>query len=134
MYSTTGAILIVACFGIFNIVSTVIYEKSRDIAILKSMGFAERDIRRIFLLEGVAIGAAGSVFGWGLGYLLIRFLASLRFEVETFMEVTQFILYSTVWHYVIATSMAVLAAAVAAYLPARRAAALNPVDIIRGAA
>jgi lipoprotein-releasing system permease protein len=49
MYSTTGAIMIVAAFGIFNIISTIIHEKSKDIAILRSLGFLETDIQRIFV-------------------------------------------------------------------------------------
>lgn len=133
MYSTTGAILIVACFGIFNVISTVVFEKSRDIAILKSMGFTEGDVRRIFLAEGLAVGVIGSLAGWALGYGLIRFLGALRFEIAGMVEIQGFILYSTAWHYLIATSVAVASATFAAYWPARRAARLNPVDIIRGA-
>ncbi len=56
MYTVVAAIMLVAGFGIFNIISTITHEKARDIAIMKSLGFAETDMRRIFLLEGVAIG------------------------------------------------------------------------------
>ncbi len=134
MYSTTGAILIVACFGIFNIISTVIFEKTRDIAILKSMGFAERDIRRIFLLEGLAVGVVGSLIGCALGLLLTYVLSVLRFNVVGLVEVQRFVLKWWVGHYVIASIMAMIAAAAAAYIPSRRAARVNPVDIVRGAA
>lgn len=134
MYSTTGAILIVACFGIFNIISTVIFEKTKDIAILKSMGFEEGDIRTIFLVEGVTVGVLGSVLGSGLGYGLIRVLATVEFEVESFVKLQGFVLDSTFVHYAIAIGAAVASAALAAYIPARRAARLKPVDIIRGAA
>jgi lipoprotein-releasing system permease protein len=134
MYSTTGAILIVACFGIFNVISTVVFEKSRDVAILKSMGFTEGDIRGIFLAEGLAVGFIGSAVGWALGYGLISFMGALRFKIAGMIEIQGFILYSTVWHYLIATSVAVASATFAAYWPAQRAARLNPVDIIRGAA
>ena len=55
MYSTTGAILVVAAFGIFNIISTVVLEKTRDIAILKSLGFRRlRPAGTVFLFEGLA--------------------------------------------------------------------------------
>ena len=63
MYSVVGAILLVAAFGIYNIISTVVYEKTRDIAILKSLGFAERDILAIFLAEGVIVGILGGIAG-----------------------------------------------------------------------
>ena len=63
MYSVVGAILVVACFGIYNTISTIVMEKTRDIAILKSMGFHARDIRRIFVIEGVIVGLGGSLLG-----------------------------------------------------------------------
>jgi lipoprotein-releasing system permease protein len=132
MYSTVSAILIVACFGIFNVISTVIYEKARDIAILKSMGFAEGDILRVFVIEGLIAGVVGSVLGWALGYAIVEFLASLRFSIEGFVRGEGFFLYRTVWHYAIGAAVATASATFAAWLPARRAARLNPVDIVRG--
>ncbi len=134
MYSTTGAILIVACFGIFNIISTVIFEKTRDIAILKSIGFEARDIRRIFLLEGFAVGLIGSLLGCALGFALTHLLGAVRFDIKAMIETKGFVLKWSVWHYVIASAMAMASAVLAAYLPARRAAGVNPVTIIRGAA
>ena len=79
MYTVVGAILLVACFGIYNVISTVVLEKTRDIAILKSMGFHARDIRRIFVIEGAIIGLGGrpsgtlpSLFSSDLAALLTR--------------------------------------------------------------
>lgn len=132
MYSTVSAILIVACFGIFNVISTVVFEKARDIAILKSMGFAEADIRRIFIIEGLIAGLVGSVLGWLLGYAIVEFLASLRFTIEGFVRGEGFFLYRTPAHYLIGAAVATASATFAAWLPARRAARLNPVDIVRG--
>ena len=132
MYSTVSAILIVACFGIFNVISTVVFEKARDIAILKSMGFAEADIRRIFIIEGLIAGLVGSVLGWLLGYAIVEFLASLRFPIEGFVRGEGFFLYRTPAHYAIGAAVATTSAVFAAWLPARRAARLNPVDIVRG--
>lgn len=134
MYSTVGAILIVACFGIFNVISTVVYEKTRDIAILKSMGFLEADIRRIFLLEGLIVGLIGTVLGWALGFGIVEFLASLEFKMEGFVRTQGFILYRTPLHYLMSGCFAIASAMLAAWLPARRAARLNPVDIVRGSA
>lgn len=134
MYSTVGAILIVAAFGIFNIISTVIHEKTRDIGILKSIGFEERDIRRIFLIEGLLVGLVGTLLGWMLGYGLTRLLGTIRFHIEGFVTAQGFLLNYSITHYLIAGSFAILSATTAAWLPARKAARLNPVDIIRGAA
>lgn len=54
MYTVVAAIMLVAGFGIFNIISTITHEKARDIAIMKSLGFTEADMRILFVLEGVA--------------------------------------------------------------------------------
>lgn len=134
MYSTVGAILIVAAFGIFNIISTVIHEKTRDIAILKSIGFEEGDIRRIFLLEGLAVGIVGTLLGWVLGYGLTQMLGAIRFNIEGIISAQGFFLHYSLIHYLIAGGFAVASSVLAAYLPARKAARLNPVEIIRGAA
>jgi lipoprotein-releasing system permease protein len=134
MYTVVGAILVVAAFGIFNVISTITHEKARDIAILKSLGFAEAAMRRMFLLEGLAIGGAGSALGWLLGLGLVFVLSQVRFELSAIgTEMTRLPLAWTVWHYVLAAGFALLSAGIAGYLPARRAARLNPVDIIRGA-
>lgn len=134
MYSTVGAIMLVACFGIFNIISTVVFEKSRDIAIIKAIGFPEATIRRIFVLEGLAVGLIGTLCGWLLGLALTEILASIDFKIEGFIKTQGFILHRTIVHYLISGGMAIAAATFAAWLPARRAAGLNPVDIVRGAA
>ena len=134
MYTVVGAIMLVAGFGIYNIVSTITHEKARDIAILKSLGFSQGDIQRIFLIEGLAIGAAGSALGWLLGLGLVVALSQVKFEVASAgQELTHLPLAWSIWHYLIAASFALVSAGIAGYLPARQAARLNPVDIIRGA-
>ncbi|MEY9626206.1 ABC transporter permease [Sinorhizobium fredii] len=134
MYTVVGAIMLVAGFGIYNIISTITHEKARDIAIMKSLGFREADMRHLFLLEGVAIGAAGSALGWLLGFFMTYALSLVRFEIAaTGQEMTHLPIAWSLLHYAVASAFALGSAAVAGYLPARRAARLNPVDIIRGA-
>ena len=134
MYSAVGAILVVAAFGIFNILSTVVHEKSRDIAIMKSIGLYERDILLIFIIEGLVLGVAGSFAGWLIGYGLIEGLARVRMDVEGFVKTQGFILDRGVAAYFIAAAFAIGVSTFAAWWPARKAAKLRPVDIIRGAA
>lgn len=134
MYTVVSAILIVAGFGIFNIISTVTYEKARDIAILKSLGFEERDIRGIFLAQGLVVGGVGAVVGWVFGYGLCLLLSTIRFEMSWVTDMSRLPLYWGLPPYGIAAVFALVSAGLAAYLPARKAARLNPVDIIRGAA
>ncbi len=132
MYTIVGAILLVASFGTYNIISTITHEKARDIAILKSLGFRDRTIRSIFIIEAVMIGLVGAILGWIFGYLLTRGLASLEFS-NPFSDNNHLpVLYSTK-HYLLATGVASISSLVAGYFPARAAARLHPVDIIRGA-
>lgn len=135
MFSTVGAILLVAAFGIYNIISTVVYEKSRDIAILKSMGFRERDIRLIFVLEGALVGLIGALAGWALGYLLTQLLGVIPLPGQGGMirrPTSGFILYESFTHYLVSGGFALVAAVAAGFIPARKAARLDPVEIIRG--
>jgi len=134
MYSVTGAILLVAAFGIYNIISTVVFEKTRDIAILKSLGFTEGDIQRLFLVQGIIAGLLGAVLGCVLGQLMIEGLAQVRFQTETPAGNDRFLLARDWRIFAVASFFAVLSAALAAVIPARRAARLDPVHIVRGAA
>ena len=134
MYSVTGAILLVASFGIFNIISTVVFEKTRDIAILKSLGFTERDIQLMFLFQGIVAGLLGALLGALIGAGMIEGLAQIRFNVDTPAGQDRFMLARDWRIYVIAGFFAVASAGVAALIPARRAARLDPVQTVRGAA
>lgn len=134
MYSVTGAILLVAAFGIYNIISTVVFEKTRDIAILKSLGFTEGDIQRLFLVQGIIAGILGAIAGCILGALMVEALAQVRFGLETPAGNDRFILARDWRVYVAACIFAVAAAGIASVIPARRASRLDPVQVVRGAA
>ncbi|MDX2159090.1 MAG: ABC transporter permease [Hyphomicrobiaceae bacterium] len=132
MYTVVGAILLVASFGTYNIISTITHEKTRDIAIMKSLGFTEATVRLIFLIESILIGLAGTLVGWALGFVLCLALGSIEFK-SPFMDATRLPLYYTPTHYLLAASVAMAASGIAGYLPARKAARVHPVEIIRGA-
>ena len=114
MYSVVSAILVVASFGIFNVISTVVLEKRRDVAILKSMGFHARDVRRIFLAQGVVIGGLGSVLGIALGYALMLLLGAVKVQPPGLSEAVNLPLYWGADQLLIAAIFAVLSAAGAA--------------------
>lgn len=132
MYSVVSAILVVASFGIFNVISTVVMEKRRDIAILKSMGFHARDVRRILVIEGVAIGGMGSLIGLAIGYALMFGLTFIAIQPPGMSQTLNMPIYWGLDQVALAAGFAVLSAAGAAYLPARRAGQVHPVDILRG--
>lgn len=132
MFMVVGAILLVASFGTYNIISTITHEKTRDIAILKSLGLREATVRNIFVLEAGLIGALGLLVGWVLGFLLCRAVGSIEFK-SGFTDMTHLpILYA--WkHYLLAGLVGLSSSLIAGYFPARKAAASQPVTIIRGA-
>ena len=129
---TTSLIILLAGFGIFNVLTMSVLSKIKEIAILRSMGYRRADISAIFLWQGAAIGAGGAMIGcllgafmtWGVSHIPIRLRGLLY---------TNYFLVTWDWrHYVFATFLALLAVFIASYVPARRAAELPPVATIRG--
>lgn len=132
MYAVISAILLVASFGIYTAVSNSVADKRRDIAILRAMGFTEADVQSIFLIEGLAVGVAGALAGFVVGSLLLEALAHAPLTLGGKPLVLP--LDRSVRQYLIAGGASLAAALVAAWLPARKAASVDPVDILRGAA
>ena len=134
MYTVVGAILLVACFGIYNVISTVVLEKTRDIAILKSMGFHARDIRLVFVIEGAVIGVGGSLLGMAMGGAMMRAMEQVEIKVPGSTEAINLPVYWGADQFALAAAFAILSAVFAAWLPARKGGRLHPVDVLRGAA
>jgi lipoprotein-releasing system permease protein len=132
MYTVVGAILLVASFGTYNIVSTITHEKTRDIAIMKSLGLREALVRRIFVLEALIIGLGGLAAGWLLGYLMSRGLGSIEINLP-FGDRNRLPISYDPSHYAVAGAVALASSVFAGFFPARKAASLHPVEIIRGA-
>ena len=132
MYSVVSAVLIVAAFGIYNVISTVVMEKHRDIAIMKSMGFHAKEVQRIFVIQGVLLGIAGCAMGLPLGCLLMYALMQVSFRAPGVTGEIHMPLDWGISQFLIATAFAMIASIVAALLPARKAARVQPVDILRG--
>ena len=131
MYTVVSAILLVASFGIYTAVSNSVADKRRDIAILRSMGFSEADLQIVFIVEGLALAVIGVLLGWLLGYALMSILGSLRFSIGG--ENQSIPIDRSPRQYLIAAAASLLAGGVAAWLPARKSAKVDPVDILRGA-
>jgi lipoprotein-releasing system permease protein len=133
MYTVVSAVLVVAAFGIYNVISTVVLEKQRDIAILKSIGFRARDIRRIFLIQGFLLGLAGSAVGLPFGAALMWALMQVKLKFPGSTDAVPLPIGWSWQQFAIAAAFAVAAALSAGFLPARKGARVHPVDILRGA-
>ncbi|MBI1273310.1 MAG: FtsX-like permease family protein [Alphaproteobacteria bacterium] len=134
MYTVVSAVLIVAAFGIYNIISTVVMEKHRDIAILKSVGFHARDIKVIFLIQGILLGCMGAATGLPLGVAMMLGLGQVHFKQPFTSEKIAMPLDWSWEQFALAGGFAIVAAMVAALLPASKAAQVQPVEILRGGA
>jgi len=131
-YSVSITLLIVAGFGIYNILNMLIYEKMKDIAILKATGFSGTDVQLIFMSQAIIIGALGGVLGLIVGYLLSRLIDNVTFETEALPTITTYPINYNIMYYIIGISFALLSTFIAGYLPSSKAKRVDPVNIIRG--
>ena len=129
---TTSLIILLAGFGIFNVLTMSVLAKIKEIAILRSMGYRRIDISWIFLWQGALIAAAGSLVGCALGALMTWGVSHIPIRLRGLLYTNHFLVTWEWQHYVFATFLAVLAVFIASYVPARRAAELPPVVTIRG--
>ncbi len=131
--SVIGVILLVAGFGIYNILNMTIYEKMKEIAILKATGFSGRSVTSIFLQQAVYIGLMGGVVGISLGFLMSYGMSRVYIGSSSAMGTLKYFPMSFYFpHYVEAIIFGVLTTFAAGFFPARKAAKVDPVTIIRG--
>jgi lipoprotein-releasing system permease protein len=131
-YAVGIVLLIVAGFGIYNILNMLIYEKLDAIAILKATGFSGRDVQRIFLLLSMIIGVVGSTAGLLAGFGMQTIIDHLPFETEALPTITTYVIDYSLKYYAIAVAFALLTTWIAGWFPSRKAAKIDPVEIIRG--
>ncbi|WP_372973867.1 ABC transporter permease [Muriicola sp.] len=131
-YAVSITLLIVAGFGIYNILNMLIYEKMNDIAILKATGFSGRDVQLIFMSQAIIIGLVGGFLGLLIGFGLSVFIDQLPFNTEALPTITTFPVNMQFRYYVIGIIFALLSTFVAGYLPSNKAKKIDPVRIIRG--
>lgn len=131
-YAVSITLLIVAGFGIYNILNMLIYEKMNDIAILKAIGFSGRDVQMIFMSQAMIIGLIGGILGLMLGFGLSYLVSTIPFETEALPTIKTYPINFNSWYYVIGIIFALVSTFFAGYLPAKKAKRIDPVEIIRG--
>jgi putative ABC transport system permease protein len=124
--------LTVASLGIINTLVMAILERRREIGILKALGAADRDVRRLFFAEAGAMGLLGGVLGVAIGWLIGR---ALTFATNVYLarqELPPIDLSSIPWWMVVgAIAFSFFVSLAAGMYPASRAARLNPVEALR---
>lgn len=131
-YAVSITLLLVAGFGIYNILNMTIYEKIDDIAILKATGFSKADVRRIFISQALITGLIGGVVGLVAGYFISVLIDHTPFVTEALPTITTYPVNFNPQFYVIGIVFALVTTFLAGWLPSQKAAGIDPVEIIRG--
>jgi lipoprotein-releasing system permease protein len=127
-----STIILIAGLGMFNTLAIIVMERAREIAILRSVGFSRQDILTIFLLQGLIVYALGTLIGFVVAILLTFGIESLPIRIRGIFSTDHFIVAWSIWHYLSAAVVAGVVVVIAALIPARRAARIEPGEVIRG--
>nr|WP_305069718.1 FtsX-like permease family protein [Flavobacterium covae] len=131
-YAVGIVLLIVAGFGIYNILNMMIFEKMDSIAILKATGFSGNDVKWIFILLSMVIGITGGVLGLFLGFVFSNIIDLIPFNTAALPTVKTFPINYNPLFYIIGITFALLTTFIAGLFPALKASKIDPVEIIRG--
>ncbi|MBL9189302.1 MAG: ABC transporter permease [Opitutaceae bacterium] len=131
---TVSVFTLIASLAMFNTLAMIVIEKTKDIAILRSMGYERRDITRIFLWQAGIVLAIGAVVGAAFGRGVTWLVGQMPLHITGIFKTDRFIVIVDPNHYLAAIATAVVMVMIASLIPARRAARLEPGDIVRGTA
>jgi lipoprotein-releasing system permease protein len=131
-YAVGLVLLLVAGFGIYNILNMMIYEKMDTIAILKATGFSGSDVKWIFISLSLIIGIAGGIFGLLFGFIFSSIISVIPFETASLPTIKTYPINYDIIYYVISMVFALFTTTIAGLFPAMKASKVDPVEIIRG--
>ncbi len=131
-YAVGITLLIVAGFGIYNILNMMIYEKMDAIAILKATGFSGRDVNAIFITIALTIGLVGGALGLLCGLGLSALIGQIPFNTASLPTVKTYPINYNPQFYIIGAVFSIITTYLAGYFPSKKASKIDPVDIIRG--
>ena len=131
-YSISITLLLVAGFGIYNILTMMIYDKMKEIAILKATGFSDKDVRWIFLTLSLVIGAVGAIVGLIFGFLLAYSISKIPYHVDVIILMDHLPVSFNPAYYITGFIFGIVTTTMASYFPSRKAAKVDPITILRG--
>jgi lipoprotein-releasing system permease protein len=128
-----AVVMLVAGFGIYNVLMMTVTQKMKDIAILQTMGYESWEIRMLFLFQGLILGCIGALLGLIAGYFVCKYLQTLPFGARpgSTRPPGHLTIVLPISIYIQASLLSIVSALVASYLPARSAAKFTPIQIIR---
>jgi lipoprotein-releasing system permease protein len=131
-YAVGITLLIVAGFGIYNILNMMIFEKMDSIAILKATGFSGKDVQTIFLMIALSIGLFGGLLGLVFGFGLSSAIDQIPFNTPSLPTVKTYPINYAPIFYTIGIIFSLITTFLAGWFPSRKASKVDPVVIIRG--
>ena len=133
VYIISAFSLLASAFAMASVLAIGVLQKSQQIGILKSMGARRRQILRVFIFEGLGVALVGSALGAVVGTCMVYLLSLIRQPVTQVGQTPEQLLPVAVLpvYIVLAMLAAIASTVIAAWLPARRAARLHPVEVIR---
>ncbi len=131
-YTVGITLLIVAGFGIYNILNMMIYEKMDSIAIMKATGFSGQDVKMIFIGIALSIGLFGGSAGLVFGYGLSSIIDQIPFRTQALPTITTYPINYDPMFYLIGIVFSLITTYLSGFFPARKASRVDPVIIIRG--
>ena len=131
-YSVGITLLIVAGFGIYNILNMMIFEKMDSIAILKATGFSGQDVKNIFIYIAISIGIFGGLLGLCFGFGLSSLIDQIPFNTAALPTIKTYPINYNPKFYFIGIVFSLITTYMAGWFPARKASKIDPVIIIRG--
>ena len=127
-----GAVsLFVAAIGIANTMMMSIYERTKEIGVMKVLGCSLGNIRGMFLMEAAFIGMFGGIVGNALSFLMSMVINALTANSDMISTGGADISYIPIWLMLASIGFAMLVGIVAGYFPAKRAMKLSPLEAIR---
>jgi putative ABC transport system permease protein len=119
--SFAGLAVLLACLGVYGVVSYMVAQRTHEIGVRMALGAARGDVMRLVLGRGLAVAVAGVTIGLAGSFALVHLLSTMLFEVRATDPAT----------FALAPVALLGVAALASYIPARRAAKLNPMIALR---
>lgn len=132
-YLISGFSLVASGFAIAAVLIVSVLQKSKQIGILKSMGARRRQILTVFIFEGLGVAIIGSALGAMIGTVIVILLSLFKQPITRVGQTPEqlFPVRILPFYIAIAVLAAIISTVLAAVLPARRAARMNPVDVMR---
>ncbi len=122
-YTIQFFVLLAVTLGVASVLAISAVQKSKQIGILKAIGIRTGSVARVFMIQGMALGSVGTLFGFGLGLVMSK--AFIRFANQDYnlllRPLTVLIIVGTT----------ILAATLAAFIPARKVSQIDPIEVIR---